>query len=275
MGAFELELVTLGADPEFFIVDKDGEIIPGRVFTEGTKENPEDMGGGYFLSWDNVTLEGNIPPATSKEEFIANMQTLKDIINMRVKPYGGRILYKNSMKIPNKLFKDPTYKVVGCDIDFCVHDPRVEDNFIPHSGQISLESLKTLKPSMIKRLSTLSKVMEQPTRFAGFHLHFGVGRACSNIGSDYGTTYLFEIIRYTDDKFLKFMGNYLNLDSDERYEVYGKGMFRPKQYGFEYRSLGSYFAQDRFLGEIYDVAKESIYGASHVKLNERKVKINA
>ena len=85
-----IKFKTIGSDPEFCIV-KGRTNIPSFMITDGTKKNPEDFGGGYKILKDNLTVEGNIPPAFNKEEFIENMKTLKQIINDRAAIIGAKI----------------------------------------------------------------------------------------------------------------------------------------------------------------------------------------
>ena len=75
--------ITVGSDPEFFIIQKyeDAEFpIPAYEIIPGTKSDPIDFGNGFKVLIDNVLVEGNIPPANTREEFVNNMRMLKSII---------------------------------------------------------------------------------------------------------------------------------------------------------------------------------------------------
>lgn len=76
-------MFMLGSDPEAF-VQSEGSIIPIVGMLGGTKEIPLDVGDGYFVQEDNVMAEGNIPPATSAEEFSGNINTLIERLTERL-----------------------------------------------------------------------------------------------------------------------------------------------------------------------------------------------
>lgn len=60
-------MFTIGADPEFFVrrITKQGKLgnyVPASLLCPGTKEDVIDLGNGYSIHADNVTLEVNLPP---------------------------------------------------------------------------------------------------------------------------------------------------------------------------------------------------------------------
>ena len=76
-----IRFLKIGSDPEFFIRDSETkEYLPSFYFTEGTKTNPLELGNDYKILKDNLVIEGNIPPAGTKEEWINNMLFLKNKI---------------------------------------------------------------------------------------------------------------------------------------------------------------------------------------------------
>ena len=76
--------VTIGADPELFLVNsKTGEVVSSIGIIPGEKGNPyrsKDMPEGYGLEIDNILAEFNIPPVSSKEDFIEAMTYMKNYI---------------------------------------------------------------------------------------------------------------------------------------------------------------------------------------------------
>lgn len=65
--------ITVGADPELFLKDKDNNIIPAFFFVKGTKDIPEPISNdGHAIQYDNVMLEYNIPPCNTEDEFVSN-----------------------------------------------------------------------------------------------------------------------------------------------------------------------------------------------------------
>jgi len=73
--------LTFGSDPEYFIVNRNTrKIVSSIPIIDGTKEEPEPLGDGFFILKDNILAEGNIPPSKTKEGFMYNMQELKNRI---------------------------------------------------------------------------------------------------------------------------------------------------------------------------------------------------
>ena len=81
--------VTVGADPELFLVNtKTNKVISSIGIIPGLKGEPyhsEDMPEGFGLEIDNILAEFNIPPATTKEAFINNIEYMKGYIDKFVK----------------------------------------------------------------------------------------------------------------------------------------------------------------------------------------------
>ena len=109
--------VLIGCDPEVFVQNKEGKIIPGCGLLGGTKKNPRKTKHGYVQE-DNVTAEFNIPPTDCKEEFFTSIEnTINDL---------REILYPNYISIiPSHTFgkeinKLPPAWVQGCDPDECL-----------------------------------------------------------------------------------------------------------------------------------------------------------
>lgn len=66
---------TIGADPELFMHDGNGKIIPACGQVGGTKDKPLPLKKGAMQE-DNVLVEFNIDPAHSEDEFIDNLRTV-------------------------------------------------------------------------------------------------------------------------------------------------------------------------------------------------------
>jgi hypothetical protein len=77
--------VTLGSDIEFFLQDKNtGEVISAEGYVKGTKENPfvfDPSNRFWATSLDCVAYEGNIPPASNKDEWRNHIGRLIEYIN--------------------------------------------------------------------------------------------------------------------------------------------------------------------------------------------------
>lgn len=207
--------VTIGADPELFIVnEKTGKVVSSVGLIPGEKGNPwvgDDMPTGFGLETDNILAEFNIPPVRDRESFINNIEYMKEYISKFVKekdPDLG-ILCKASMTVDKSELKSKQAKEFGCDPDYNVYTEDVNP-----------------KPKNASRTNL---------RSAGFHIHVGYDN--HNIDDSLA------LIKYLD----AYLGvPSLLLDKDtKRRSLYGKaGCFRLTPYGVEYRTLSSAMMED-------------------------------
>lgn len=220
--------VLLGSDPEFIVFNpKTGLSFPGLDFTTGDKENPFDIGGGFYIQKDNALLEGNIPPAATREAFIEHMSFLIGYLNFLVNPAGLTIIHEDVGVYAKKHLKSPEVNIFGCD---------------PYDNVWDGET---------HRAPSLS---DKNYRTCGFHIH---------IGYSLDTT---EITREEMNKFLVksfdlhvVLPSYLISFDPRRASSYGGlGQFRHKSYGVECRSLGGYFTRLEMLSWVWDKTMEAI-----------------
>lgn len=201
---------TIGSDPELFIFNnKTKKVVSAIDKIPGCKEEPhtENLPEGFGLQTDNILAEFNIPPVTSEKEFIHNIEFMKNYIENIVKnidaDYG--IKCAASFKVPTKELKHPQAKQFGCDPDFCIY---------------------SIGPNEV------SKATRTTLRSAGFHIH--VGYPQNNIDVS------LQMLRYID-VYVGIPSILYDKDSERR-KLYGKaGCFRLQPYGFEYRTLSSYW----------------------------------
>lgn len=206
--------VTIGADPELFIInEKTGKVVSSIGLIPGEKGDPwvgEDMPNGFGLETDNIVAEFNIPPVQDGVSFVNNIEYMKQYIDKFVKninPDLG-ILCAASKSVDKSELNSPQAKLFGCDVDFNAYTQ--EPNPKPKGNRTT-------------------------TRSCGFHIH--VGYADNNID--------------TSLSLVKYMDAYLGLtsllyDTDKkRRSLYGKaGCFRLTPYGVEYRVLSSAMMKD-------------------------------
>lgn len=201
---------TFGSDPELFLFNtKTKKVVSAIDKIPGHKEEPyrEGLPEGFGLQTDNILAEFNIPPVTNEMDFVGHIEFMKNFIRERAKAIDENfdILCQASAKVPAKELKHPQAKEFGCDPDFCVY---------------------TQGPNVV------SAAAKTNLRSAGFHLH--VGYPEHNIDTS------LEMLRYVD----AYVGiPSILYDTDvERRSLYGKaGCFRLQPYGFEYRTLSSYW----------------------------------
>lgn len=201
---------TFGSDPELFLVNtKTKRIVSAINKIPGYKEEPykEGLPEGFGLQTDNILAEFNIPPVTQESDFIDAIEFMKNVIRDKAKAIDPNfdILCQASAKATPKELRHPQAKEFGCDPDYCVYTNAKNE---------------------------VSKAAKTNLRSAGFHIH--VGYPENNID----TSLL--MLRYID----AFVGlPSILYDTDaERRNLYGKaGCFRLQKYGFEYRTLSSFW----------------------------------
>jgi hypothetical protein len=228
--------VTIGADPELFIVnEKTGTVVSSIGIIPGEKGNPwrsDDMPEGFGIEIDNILAEFNIPPVTTKEGFVNNIQYMKGYINKFVKninPDLG-ILCSASQMVPTDQLKSKEARMFGCDPDYNVYTE--SENPRPKGNSTNLRS-------------------------AGFHIHVGY--------DDYNIETSTMLIRYLD-AYLGIPSVIMDPDTRRR-SLYGKaGSFRLTDYGCEWRILSSAMMKDvSTLEAVWNGIKRSINALNNFK----------
>lgn len=193
--------ITIGADPELFIVNtKTNKIVSAIGIIPGEKGKPYTKNmesNGFGVEIDGILGEFNIPPCTTKDDFVNSIKYMKDWITDYVKSYNPDydILCKASSLVPKDQLLDPLANEIGCMPDFNVYTER--------------ENPKPEGYTNCKRV-------------AGFHLHLGYDNP--NI--------------QTSLQLIKYMDVYVGIpsvlyDTDKyRRTLYGQaGSFRKTSYG--------------------------------------------
>lgn len=121
--------VTIGADPEMFIIDVTTKKVVSAIgIIPGKKGEPytEGMLDGYGLEIDGILAEFNIPPCTNKDEFVSSIMFMKDYIRNHVKQFNPNydILCKASSLVSKDQLLDPLANLIGCMPDFNVYTER-------------------------------------------------------------------------------------------------------------------------------------------------------
>jgi hypothetical protein len=210
---------TIGADPEVFL-ERNNIPVSSIGKIGGTKYEPIHIQDGIFLQEDNVTVEYNIPPCKTLEDFIIYNQRALDIIAEKANKLDLKVAIQAAAKMPKEELQDPRAWVFGCEPDFNVW--KMEENPKP-------------KPTQ--------------WRAAGGHIH--IGYECSNLEKIQLTKYL--------DNTLGAIFSVLDPDT-KRKKMYGTaGSIRFKPYGIEYRTLSNYWLRHPFLiATVYETVKHGI-----------------
>lgn len=205
----KLNNITIGADPELFIINTNtGKVVSAVGLIPGEKGDPwrcKEMPKGFGLETDNILAEFNIPPATTKDDFVSSILYMQEFIDRFVKKINPELSIKciASQKVPKSELQSDQAKEFGCSVDYNVY---------------------TESPNP-KPKGTATNI-----RSAGTHIHCGYENPSDEISL----------------KLIKYFDAYVGLPSvikdrdKKRRTLYGKaGCFRLCPYGFEYRTLSS------------------------------------
>lgn len=222
-----IKFTTIGSDPEFFVLDPKGNPYPAVKFAVGTKDNPvpiEDA-PGFFEQRDNLSFEGNVPPAETKEEFIKNVTILRNYFINKVKNFGYSISPNGVEYFARRYLNLPEGQEFGCSTVISSWHSKIDEFEV--------------RPTPILKGSKF--------RVSGFHIHIGY------INSPYKNKRNTDIlIGRLFDIFLTIPSHTIKFEP-ERLTTYGKyGMIRSKPYGVECRTMSTYFTQKNYLSWVWD-----------------------
>lgn len=211
--------VLIGSDPEFFVGNGD-KIISVIGLLGGSKEEPLPVKDGA-LQEDNVLAEINIHPATSCQEFMDNLRSVRAQLDSRLHPYKSVVKSSHFFE-EEVLLSHPKALEFGCDPDYNCWTGE------PNQSPDAMTYLRT----------------------AGGHIHIGY----DNPEPDKS----FRVAQMCD-VFLGIPSVLLDDDRDRR-NLYGKaGACRIKAYGVEYRTLSNFWLKDEALiAWAYEQAMECV-----------------
>lgn len=199
--------ILVGADPEVF-VKLNGKHVSGHGLIPGDKMQPHVVDKGA-VQVDGMALEFNIDPAEDEQQFITNLDTVMGILAQMV-PEHEVVADPVAHFTKEYMATQPAQALeLGCEPDFNAWTggentkPDANVNFRTGAG----------------------------------HIHVGVTQGAPTTDKNY-----FQVCCDAVREMDLFLGlPSLFYDDDvKRRELYGKaGAFRPKSYGFEYRTLSN------------------------------------
>lgn len=234
--------MKLGADPELFVSVVPSELAKDPMFLGSRapfpicgvighgKHDPLSLGDGYFVQEDNVALEYNIPPCSSRQSFIHAVVTGREMAIAKVQEIVSKKkshlvtgINISAHKFNPEQLSHPLARIIGCDVDY---NAWTEE--------------QNKKPTLTGSNKNL--------RCVGGHIHvetdkdpFKVGRAMD----------LFLGVPFT----LHEGSNGL-----ARRRLYGKaGAVRVKSYGVEYRTLSNrWIFSESTIGWVWDQTERAL-----------------
>ena len=216
--------LLLGSDPELFLMHHPtGKIISGIGVVGGSKKRPHPLRRkGFAVQEDNVAVEFNIPPASTKQDFVESIRWAIEEINTMVSGLNYALVPIASHEFTKEQLDHPQAQTFGCDPDY--------------NAWSGLENPRPLANN-------------QNLRSAGAHIHFGW---------DYPVDEERLMVARACDLFLGAPSVFMDPDKTRR-ELYGKaGAHRPKGYGMEYRTLSNFWLRRQELVEwVWDNAQRA------------------
>lgn len=242
--------VLIGADPELFVVDREGQFVSGHGMIKGTKAEPFKVPDGA-VQVDGMALEININPAASRLEFVNNIQSVMGSLRGMVPGFNLRATPVAKFNADYYNRQPEAARELGCDPDYNawtgLENPRPESR--PDAG---------------------GRVM----RTGAGHIHTSWGK-----GFDVSDKGHIEDCRTVAKQLDYYVGIYSLLwDPDaERRLLYGKaGAYRVKPYGVEYRTPSNrWLADPKLMGWVYDATKRAMDELDAGNFAEKRFKTTA
>lgn len=219
--------ITIGADPELFLLDANEAYIAACGRIGGTKAEPMplEIGNGFAVQEDNVALEYNIPPAHSREQLVNHINRAMSHLSDMIGKNGWHFASTSAVSFPRSELLHPAAQEFGCDPDFDAWNEG--------------------------RANPRPQVKDKTFRTCGGHIHIG-GVELNTLDD------VISLVKYAD----LFLGvGSVLLDKDtKRRELYGKrGAYRVKPYGVEYRSLSNFWTFDpKLVAWVWDAASAAV-----------------
>lgn len=208
-------MFTIGSDPEFFITNGAGSVVPIVGLLGGTKEEPFQLGGGFAYQEDNVMAEYNIPPATDYQTFANHIVHGRSLALNKVREtYPKAAASKqSSVLFSQEHLATPQAQMFGCSPDFNAYE----------QGR----PLPRINPELLMRGTSA-------WRFAGGHIHLGYKDALTWQVPEFVVAAMCDLLIS-----IPMIVNGFD-EQGERRRFYGSpGRFRPTKYGIEYRTLSN------------------------------------
>jgi hypothetical protein len=211
--------LLIGADPEVFLIDKDGKFISAINKIGGNKRFPVDIGKGCAIQEDNVAAEFNIPPAADADAFIASIEYALSHLSEVASKKGLSLSITASKVFDDDQLMHLRARMFGCDTDY---------------------NCWTKKPN------PRPSARNQRLRTTGGHVHYGCKLDPIQLAR-------WSDVRHGLNSVLE------DDDTERRQLYGQAGSFRPKAYGIEYRTLSNYWLRDKtFMKLVYQRCEQVV-----------------
>lgn len=241
----KINVLKVGTDAELFVL-KNKKAVPICGLVGGTKEHPIPVlnGNGFAVQEDNVMLEFNIPPANNSEEFCQSIDQMLLFLTNEMKKKDLTLCCQSSMVFDKCDLQSEQAKNFGCEPDF----------------DVWRRTANKLSPTRLIELGY------ETLRSAGFHIHISYDQ-----NEEEPTLETTEFFVKALDMFLGVPSVLIDKDNKRR-KLYGRaGCFRLKEYGLEYRVLGSGMLDHRIFPWIYSNVKAAANFLNSLSVDEKEL----
>ena len=223
--------LTVGADPEFFVINKkEKKVVPSCRRFGGEKRAPMFLSpDGGFLE-DGTTVEFNLTPSSDLRQ---TNKKIRNLLLVFLNKYPEYVISPLSSHRFNKadLKKFPEAFQLGCAPDLFAYGARI--------------------------VPSIERFGEK--RFAGGHIHLGIDPWPEGLSKEL-------IVKFMD---ICFLGPLLGTLADKsRWEFYGHpGLFRYTSYGVEYRSPDNHWCNPEYYAKL-DISKKDYLDAVIIRVDD-------
>lgn len=211
---------TIGTDPEYLLTDG-VKVVSAIDKIAGTKEHPAETSFG-MMHVDNVAAEINVFPAKTFEEFDTNVKNGLIGLEEIVSTIGLSVSHESVAEFSDEDLKHPVANRAGCDPDISAYT---------------------------KAWNPIPALRDTKYRCVGGHIHLGVDQLAPD-----------DLVKLVKTLDLLITVPTLSVDNPIRRKLYGgAGAFRPKPYGFEYRTPSNNWTFNRSTREwVYAQVERAI-----------------
>lgn len=228
-------MITLGADPEVYIQDKKGTVVPAWEITKGLKRGEKErINDTVSVHADGVALEFNFNPVPATDFSSTAMQAYRDVTAWVNEKKLSVVCKATIGGWSAEALVHPLATETGCSEDFCAYfeNPR-----------------KPRDPPVLAG---------SDIRHFGGHIHVGYDK---ELVPSYALVRMMDAFIYLPichfDK------------QDYRRPFYGlPGLFRDKEYGVEYRTMSNFWLQARGVPSIIQRNMLELFNTLEEKIGE-------
>lgn len=214
-------MYTKGADPELFLKHRTtGQLISSVGLIGGTKDFPMPIGEGCAVQEDNVAVEFNIPPCETAQQFVDSINYNLNYLRLQADLLGMELCIQPSGVFDDEQLLTPAAQEFGCEPDY---------NAWKNGAQ-----------------NPRPKAENKNLRSAGGHIHVATQLD------------ILDAVKAMD-LFVGCMMLKFDTDKDRRKLYGGPGAFRPKPYGFEYRTASNmWIGSDELIRWAWDQTEKAL-----------------